>query len=675
MTTINDKMKAQIQEKGDYALAAGVAPIASGDPNNVNPIPDHQGESSINKAATGKIRHQLGGLNGNADINVEPEYDTAEYPSCQTNETTSGHVIELDDTRGQERVLIKHNTGAGIEMRSDGSIIVSTVNHKITIVNGDKTVKVAGDARMIYEGNLSVEVAGDYNLVVKGNMNTTVKGDVVSNCDNRSENVDGNSKDIVKGHRSVTSLKTNADLTMGDRDIVTKGNTDIISSGEATLASTGDLKLSSEARIFGAATTAIQMGSAKMNLMGATGTIGGEGVIAYVNNIYGTSGTFTEGVTAPTFHGNLNGLAKEASESYHQNYPDGTAAPSTYTPSVGSPNWSDPTHNTATNTEATFEPRAANMESYTTGVYGVNDIQIDLGDHLKNAIDQTVKSSGKSKSVQTIEEVRSSLKDEANLNDKTYTANAVASGTLNPEYLNTIPGETGRIVNTEPTEVQPKMMVQRGKDRLVQGRKVKPRNNQKQVTVDPLYNPMKEIYGITPKTKLAKGITIAKFLGGKGDGTTLNHITAETDKQQLARNLYMHAYAMSLVNDDEGKFSGNSLIVDECVYKAGPNETPTANGINDLAKDGRAIAYKLYSSAGQVDNIGLFDLAIYWKDNLLYEKIICDFDKFHPDNTLDFQLILIMPTISEDFTGTFSKNLETKYNGKVMSSGELIEIF
>ena len=111
------------------------------------------------------------------------------------------------------------------------------------------------------------------------------------------------------------------------------------------------------------------------------------------------------------------------------------------------------------------------------------------------------------------------------------------------------------------------------------------------------------------------------------------------------------------------------------MYKAGPNETPSTNSINDLARDGRAIAYKLYNGSGQIDNTGLFDLAIYWKDNLLYEKIICDYDKFHPDNTLDFQLILIMPTIASNFTGNFSKNLETKYNGKVMSSGELIEIF
>ena len=54
MTTINDKMKAQIQKSGDYALAAGVSPIASGDPNNVNPIPDHQGD--ICRAPAGALQ-------------------------------------------------------------------------------------------------------------------------------------------------------------------------------------------------------------------------------------------------------------------------------------------------------------------------------------------------------------------------------------------------------------------------------------------------------------------------------------------------------------------------------------------------------------------------------------------------------------------------------------------
>ena len=180
---------------------------------------------------------------------------------------------------------------------------------------------------------------------------------------------------------------------------------------------------------------------------------------------------------------------------------------------------------------------------------------------------------------------------------------------------------------------------------------------------------------ITVHTKLAKGITIGKFLGGKSDGTTLNHITSETEKQQLARNLYMHAYAMSLVNDDNMKFSGYSLVVDEGVYKAGPNETPTANSVNDLGTSGRAIAYKLYNSSGQVDLSAQFDLAIYWKDNLLYEKIICYYDKFDHQGKLDFQLILIMPTISTSWTGSFTKSLETKYNGVIMSSGELVEIF
>lgn len=487
MTTASDKLKDQIQSKGNYSAARGVSQKVSGDPRNVLPTVEYQGKPSINKGATGEVRHQLAMGSLANGMNLTPEYEGAIYPNCQTQETLSGHVLEFDDTRGQERILLRHNSGAGIEMRQDGSIIVSTTHNQITIVNGDKTVKVAGDANMIYEGNLSVEVAGDYNLQVRGNMNTTVKGDVISNCDNRTETVNANSKDIVKGHRSITSLQTNADLTMGDRDIVTKGNTDIISSGEATLASTGDLKLSSEARMLGAATTAIQMGSAKMNLMGGTGTIGGEGVIAYVNNIYGTSGTFTEGVTAPAFHGDLQGTAVQAitaDVTNSQNYADpdpggGTGSAQGYS-----------ADNTATNTTATFEPTAGNMGSYTTGIYGVNDIQIDLGDHLKNAIDKTVKSNGKSVSDQNTGEVRSSLKDENNLNDKTYTSDAIARGALNPDFVNTVPASTGRIVGSEPTSVQPKHTVQKGANRLDHSRKVTPSTNQKTIIVDPIYNPM-----------------------------------------------------------------------------------------------------------------------------------------------------------------------------------------
>ena len=74
-----------------------------------------------------------------------------------------------------------------------------------------------------------------------------------------------------------------------------------------------------------------------------------------------------------------------------------------------------------------------------------------------------------------------------------------------------------------------------------------PNPGQKQLIPDPLYNPKGKV--ITAGTKLAKGVTIGKFLGGIGDRTTLNHIQSQTERLQIARNLYPQAAAMSRINN------------------------------------------------------------------------------------------------------------------------------
>ena len=64
----------------------------------------------------------------------------------------------------------------------------------------------------------------------------------------------------------------------------------------------------------------INIGAADLSILAAGGTIGGENIINYAKNYYGTSATFTAGVTAngvtsssgitaPTFHGDLQGTA------------------------------------------------------------------------------------------------------------------------------------------------------------------------------------------------------------------------------------------------------------------------------------------------------------------------------------------------------------------------------
>lgn len=439
MTTSQDKLQNQIQKDGNYATYRGVFENGFGDPRGVNPKPEYQEQSSLSKAARGDEKHQLDGYSGIPGVDIAPDETPAEYPFCQTQESLSGHVIEMDDTKGSERLLIKHASGAGVEMRSDGTVILTTMRNQITVVNGSQTVKVEGDARMMYD-NLTVEVAGDYNLNVSGNMYQNVSGDLFSSADHTSEVNTGNKSVKVHGNLSDTIIGNHASMKMGEVDDVVKGERTVATGGKLTLASTGELKLSSEARIVGAATSAMHFGSPKINMTAATGTIGGEGVTMYAQNFFGTSATFTEGVTAPTFHGDLNGTATTSTVTQSQTYGEQS------TGSAGS------ITNTATNTTETFQPTASGIETYvTSGIFGVNDIKIDLGDHMKNAIDQTVNTNGKSNSKQSTTQIRSSLKDEANKNDETYTANAVAEGKLNPEYTKTAPGGVNRTVSTQPT--------------------------------------------------------------------------------------------------------------------------------------------------------------------------------------------------------------------------------
>ena len=112
----------------------------------------------------------------------------------------------------------------------------------------------------------------------------------------------------------------------------------------------------------------------------------------------------------------------------------------------------------------------------------------------------------------------------------------------------------------------------------------------------------------------------------------------------------------------------------EGLYEKGENEQLTENGLNDLATKGRAVVYQLIDEEGEPDHAMMFDLAVYWKDTLLYDKLILDYDRFSPDGHLECHVILVMPEMPEDFTTRYKKELSTTFNGNVQTNGELLEI-
>ena len=194
--------------------------------------------------------------------------------------------------------------------------------------------------------------------------------------------------------------------------------------------------------------------------------------------------------------------------------------------------------------------------------------------------------------------------------------------------------------------------------------------------IDGKYNPLFQD-SITSKTKLAPGITMATFLGGVGDPVTLTHILEENEKLILAKQYALHANAMKTINGAEAvdEFKDFRLQVVEGLYRPEDSEDlDISDGVNYLMSKGRAVVYELIDLQGNIAAEKTFNLAIYWKDNLNFDKMILDYDNYNPDNSLNAQIILIMPEVIPPWSVTYNNKIETRYNNINQVTGELLEV-
>jgi len=106
------------------------------------------------------------------------EKSQSEYPYNHVRESESGHVFEVDDTPGAERIHEFHTAGTFKEIQADGT----------------KVEKIVGDDYVIDLKNRSMYVGGNFDLMVEGDYNINVKG-------NKYEHITGHSYNTVMGNR------------------------------------------------------------------------------------------------------------------------------------------------------------------------------------------------------------------------------------------------------------------------------------------------------------------------------------------------------------------------------------------------------------------------------------------------------------------------------------------
>jgi hypothetical protein len=191
------------------------------------------------------------------------------------------------------------------------------------------------------------------------------------------------------------------------------------------------------------------------------------------------------------------------------------------------------------------------------------------------------------------------------------------------------------------------------------------------ILVDPVYNPNFQD-SISSATRLAPGVTIAKFLGAYGDRTPLNHISTNAERFQIARNLYLHAEAIRTINGNTTHFNDVRLIVSEGLYRPGGLES--LDSVTEKKYNGRLCYYQVIDREGNIDFEKTFDVAEFWKDNINYEQLTLDYDTYNPDGSLTAQIGLEFPNIPESFDARFNKKIQTVFNNQLQKNNELIEI-
>ena len=668
MSTENDELKDRVANLGKEFETSQRHPDGFQDVSGEYPRTPYFYGPSTNEAARGVKRNELyiGGGNVDMDLGLETPV-TSLYPYNQVDESRSGHVIEVDDTPAGERILIRHRTGAGVEVRPDGSVIVATRNNLVHIVHGDNKVIVEGDAHLAYNGNLDIDVSGDMNVKVGGNYNVQVGNDLKNTVNgNRRDRVHGNSGDIVTGNRSQTTAGVVTETALSNRHVIVDGNNKEVIDGTNTIRSSGDLNISTQTT--GAMSgNNLNIAAQNMSVFGDQGTIGGENIIMYNYNMYtGHSIDAGDTVTTQTFYGDLVGTATQAMKSneagLHPSSGSHAGAGYGYTAAEIS-----------VDATATAEPTAGILTGYLgNSTLGAPTVIVDAGNELKNEIDQTVNNGGVTNRPLTIREVRSKLRDPNAISNQTFITNQIGNGVLNAEFARSAPPTVGRVTEKAPTsflgfkflgQIEPAGAT----------KKIKPRPAAKPILPDPRYNPNLQSE-ITPKTKLGLGVTLAKFLGGRGDKVSIDHITTLDERKKIARQFYLQAEALKAVSEDTGKFKNHRMVVLEGLYRKSPGETITAGSFNDLAQQGRVVVYQLLDQSGNVDLLKTFDLAIHLKDNLFYEKLSLSYDNYDPSGALNAELIIQMPTVTEQFIGNYTMNIETLYNNKIQANKEFIEI-
>ena len=184
----------------------------------------------------------------------ENPYISAAYPYNHVFESEAGHIKEIDDSPGAERLFTQHSAGTFEEIHPDGSKVVKVVHDNYEIITGDSNIVIKKRRNKKNEevaGNLTITVEGDCRQLIKGNYHLEVEGNYTQKI-HKNHRVKvgagtggGNLEEEINGNHSFQIMNSVKGRVKEDMDIVIDKNETRIVNGTSTLNIVDDYAITS----------------------------------------------------------------------------------------------------------------------------------------------------------------------------------------------------------------------------------------------------------------------------------------------------------------------------------------------------------------------------------------------------------------------------------------------
>ena len=630
MTTIDNKIENRLAKEDGIAKEStlGISRDGMADPTGEYPYRENWFSSSISSSARGVTINELWVGGSSIGVSFDVPFPTSSiYPFNQSNTTPTGHSFEIDDTPGNERVLIKHRTGAGVELKQDGSVVVASRANQVRVVGADDELVVTGQGNLTYDGDLNLTVNGDYNVDVGGTYNLRV-GSNFNHSVNGSHitEVGDIHSTLVRGNKDVRVWGDAFEFYSSELKVVAKKDVRTIVAKDFIVNAGRNNRLTAQDTFSTSSGQNAVISGKDVVVTGATGKIGGDGW-HHIGSLFTGGGEGGDNGKSTTFQGNLIGRALEAWTCKYAKFseeanvsqfafdaftstfaaqsggpgdtPTGATPPQYVTLLTDKPDyvfdeadggwgwdprpaWNQSKDRLPDNLAGKYSTSADWWEVYNkVSPYAVRTVVVDPDGTIESKISKFDTYTNYFHWTPSTPEIRSKLRtmdgaDDLSTSPERQTdgalciKNLVAENRVHASYSQPLPTGQYKVTRTGQAEPTPRFgytLLGNPLERL--SKKFTPKNrgsDKRTILADPVYNPDRHSAPITSSTKLSKSTTISKFLGCPGSRCSLDSIPLINVRQDLARQWYLHAWLMEGVSSLK-EFSSYRLQVTEGYYK------------------------------------------------------------------------------------------------------------